>query len=47
MIGFLLGTCTAFFVVIGDLAPPIVSNISGINQTDNLRTVLMIGKEAF
>ena len=43
MIGFLLGTCTAFFVVIGDLAPPIVSHLTGLNQSDNLRTVLMIG----
>ena len=37
MIGFMMGTCTAFFVVVGDLAPPIVANIAGLTEDDNLR----------
>ncbi len=44
MIGFLLGTCTAFFVVMGDLAPPIVARVLGIEPTDNLRLFILVGK---
>ena len=44
VIGFLAGTCIAFFVVIGDLAPPIVANIVGIQATDQLRTLILAGK---
>ena len=44
MIGFLMGTCTAFFVVMGDLAPPIVGNILGIAPSANLRLVILMGE---
>ncbi len=47
MIGFLLGTCTAFFVVMGDLAPPIVASLANVEATANLRMVILIGEKAF
>lgn len=47
MIGFLLGTCIAFFVVMGDLAPPIVASITGVEATDNLRMVILVGLGLF
>lgn len=40
-IGFLLGSCITYFVVIGDLGPQILSKIFGFNQTDSLRLVWM------
>ena len=43
MIGFLGGTCIAFFVVMGDLAPPIVSEHLGISNTERLRVGILIG----
>lgn len=43
MIGFLMGTCIAFFVVMGDLAPPVVAKITGVASTANLRLVILIG----
>lgn len=36
-IGFLLGSCITYFVVIGDLGPQILSKLFGFNQTDSLR----------
>lgn len=42
MIGFLIGTGIAFFVIIGDLGPPIVSGLMGIENDDFLRNFLMI-----
>ena len=36
------GTCIAFYVVIGDLAPPIVSNLTGIPEGANLRLWLLV-----
>ena len=36
------GTCIAFYVVIGDLAPPIVANITGMEENDKLRLWLLI-----
>ncbi|XP_066601189.1 putative sodium-coupled neutral amino acid transporter 10 [Prorops nasuta] len=41
MIGFLLGTCIAFFVVVGDLGPQIIGKM--INKTpEDIRTSLLI-----
>ena len=44
MIGFLMGTSIAFFVVIGDLAPPIIANLTGVETSSKLRLVLLVGK---
>ena len=44
MIGFMVGTCIAFFVVIGDLAPPIIASVADIALSENLRRVTMLGK---
>ena len=43
MIGFLGGTCIAFFVVMGDLAPPIISEHLGISNTERLRVGILLG----
>lgn len=37
IIGFLMGTCIAYFVVVGDLGPQIVAKMFNINQSDILR----------
>ncbi|KAG5896316.1 hypothetical protein JTB14_030520 [Gonioctena quinquepunctata] len=42
MIGFLLGTCIAFFVVMGDLGPEIIAEITGTNSTDTMRTSILM-----
>lgn len=47
IIGFLLGTCVAFFVVMGDLGPAIISSMLGIHRTDTLRTSILIGMALF
>ncbi|KOB65670.1 Uncharacterized protein OBRU01_19477 [Operophtera brumata] len=39
IIGFLMGTCIAYFVVVGDLGPQIVSKMFNINQSDILSGV--------
>ena len=44
MIGFLGGTCIAFFVVMGDLAPPIIAGYLGIDNTERLRIGVLLGK---
>ena len=41
IIGFLLGTCIAFFVVVGDLGPEIVGKVINKNPED-IRTSLLI-----
>lgn len=40
IIGFLMGTCIAYFVVVGDLGPQIISKMFNINQSNLLRLVL-------
>ncbi|XP_032520560.2 putative sodium-coupled neutral amino acid transporter 10 [Danaus plexippus] len=42
IIGFLMGTCVAYFVVVGDLGPQIIAKIFNINQSDTLRTSIMV-----
>lgn len=42
VIGYLVGTCIAYFVVVGDLGPLIISKIFNFNQTDELRYWFMI-----
>lgn len=42
IIGFLMGTCIAYFVVVGDLGPQIISKMFKINQSDVLRTSIMV-----
>lgn len=37
LLGFLIGTCVAYFVVIGDLTPSIVSDVSGLPNSPHLR----------
>ncbi|XP_033208511.1 putative sodium-coupled neutral amino acid transporter 10 [Belonocnema kinseyi] len=41
IIGFLLGTCIAFFVVVGDLGPEIIGKVINKNSED-IRTSLLI-----
>lgn len=41
IIGFLLGTCIAFFVVVGDLGPQIIGEMFDKNP-ENIRTSLLI-----
>lgn len=45
-IGFLLGTCIAYFVVIGDLGPEILSKIVDKHPQD-IRTSLLISSAVF
>ncbi|KPJ12346.1 Putative sodium-coupled neutral amino acid transporter 10 [Papilio machaon] len=42
IIGFLMGTCIAYFVVVGDLGPQIIAKMFNINQSDILRTSIMV-----
>lgn len=42
MIGFLLGTCVAYFIMIGDLAPRIVAEFAEVEPTRNLRLICVI-----
>ncbi|XP_050351959.1 putative sodium-coupled neutral amino acid transporter 10 isoform X2 [Nymphalis io] len=42
IIGFLMGTCIAYFVVVGDLGPQIIAKMLNINQSDILRTSIMV-----
>lgn len=47
IIGFLLGTCIAFFVVMGDLGPAIISSMLGLHKSDTLRTSIVVGMAVF
>lgn len=44
IIGFLLGTCIAFFVVIGDLGPDILVKALNIENSPSLRPSVLVGK---
>lgn len=41
-IGLMLATCVGFFVIIGDLAPPIVSKILDIPNSSSLRVSILV-----
>jgi solute carrier family 38 (sodium-coupled neutral amino acid transporter), member 10 len=43
IIGFLLGTCIAFFVVIGDLGPDILIKALNIDNSPSLRPSVLVG----
>ncbi|XP_023015972.1 uncharacterized protein [Leptinotarsa decemlineata] len=47
MIGFLLGTCIAFFVVMGDLGPEIIAEITDSHTTDTMRTSILMALALF
>ncbi|KAJ8929127.1 hypothetical protein NQ314_018212 [Rhamnusium bicolor] len=47
IIGFLIGTCIAFFVVMGDLAPEIITEITGIYTTNAMRTSILMALALF
>ncbi|EAT47780.1 AAEL001114-PA [Aedes aegypti] len=42
VVGYLLGTCIAYFVVVGDLGPQIAAKMLAINESSTLRTWVMI-----
>lgn len=42
-----MGTCIAFFVVMGDLTPGIISEISGTQVTSTLRTSILMTLAVF
>ena len=41
IIGYLVGTTIAFFVVMGDLGPPIISNFTELENNSNLRMIIL------
>lgn len=41
VLGFLLGTCIAFFVVIGDIGPSLVAHLLGVTNGPQLRAFVM------
>jgi len=47
IIGLLIGTCIAFYIIIGDLGPAIVSTLTGLENSDGLRIVLLVGVTLF
>ena len=47
MIGFMVGTCIAFFVVIGDLAQPIIATLIDVVPSQNLRIFVLFGKQNY
>nr|CAI5823165.1 unnamed protein product [Callosobruchus analis] len=47
IIGFLLGTCIAFFVVMGELGPQIVVEITDISTTSTMRTSILMALALF
>lgn len=47
IIGFLLGTCIAFFVVMGDLGPEIISEMTGATTSSTIRTSILMALALF
>uniref|UniRef100_A0A1Q3FDD2 Putative sodium-coupled neutral amino acid transporter 10 n=2 Tax=Culex tarsalis TaxID=7177 RepID=A0A1Q3FDD2_CULTA len=42
VVGYLLGTCVAYYVVVGDLGPQIVAKILSTNESSTLRSWTMV-----
>lgn len=42
VIGYLIGTCITYYVVVGDLGPQIISKLFGMSETPSLRYWVMI-----
>ncbi|XP_055614431.1 putative sodium-coupled neutral amino acid transporter 10 [Uranotaenia lowii] len=42
VVGYLLGTCVAYFVVVGDLGPQITAKVLSLNESSTLRLWVMI-----
>lgn len=42
LIGFLLGTCVAYFIMIGDLAPKVISDLFDIKYSHHLRIISIL-----
>lgn len=42
VVGYLLGTCVAYYVVVGDLGPQITAKILSLNESSTLRSWVMI-----
>lgn len=47
IIGFLIGTCIAFFVVMGDLGPEIIAEITGSYTSNTMRTSILMALSLF
>ena len=47
IIGYLAGTAIAFFVVMGDLGPPLIASTANVENTANLRLVILTGLGLF
>lgn len=47
IIGFMLGTCIAFFVVCGDLGPAIISPLLNVEEPTTIRPTVLIGLAVF
>lgn len=47
IIGFMLGTCVAYFVIMGDLGPGIIGPAFGFEHPAALRPSVLIGEFLF
>lgn len=47
LIGFLLGTCVAYFIMIGDLAPKIILELLNVDTNNDLRTICVVALAFF
>ncbi|KAH9401117.1 hypothetical protein TYRP_002707 [Tyrophagus putrescentiae] len=47
MLFYLLGTCIAFFVIVGDIAPSLVAASLGVDNGPHLRTLIVTGLGMF
>ena len=45
IIGYLIGTSIAFFVVMGDLGPPLIASLAGMEPSYNLRLIILTGAD--